>query len=292
MSIVIIELYDSGVRISDGVSILADCVSCALIESDKSILVGKQAETQAHLRPRECSRLFWSRLSENSDTKHSISNAEIALHHLRYLWGLTKFEDHEVVLITPVTMDKRELGLLLGICKKLSINVTGIVANATLAIQNPLKNCKAVYLDLLQQQLAFTEIIQNNTGISLNLPSHTLNYGLQCFIKNNAKRIAKKFISDTRFDPLHLAKDEQLFFDKLPLWLTMLNDYDSIECKLNSDDKRYVVTIENEQLQKDNKQLFEDIASYLNILFHNHRNIAIYCSSSCKQVFGLHQFLS
>ena len=287
MSNVIIEFYDSGVRISDGESILADSVSCALIESDKSIHVGEQAEAQAHLRPRECSRLFWSRLSKNSDTKHSISNAEIALHHLKYLWDLIKLEGHEVVLITPVTLGKRELGLLLGICKKLSINVTGIVANAVLTIQNPLKNCKAVYLDLQQQQLALTEVIQNETRISLNLPGHTINYGLQRFINNNAKRIAKKFISDTRFDPLHLANDEQQFFDKLPQWLKLLNDNQSIECKLNSNGKHYAITIENDQLQKDNKQLFEDIASYLNILFHNHSNIAIYCSTSCKQVFFL-----
>ena len=154
--------------------------------------------------------------------------------------------DHEVVLITPLTLEKRDLGLLLGICKKLAINVAGIVANATLAIQSPTKDCKTVYIDLLQQQLAFTEIIQSDTEISLKQPSCTLNYGLQQLIKNNAKSIAKKFIAETRFDPLHLANDEQQFFDKLPLWLKMLN----------------------------------------------HNNIAIYCSSSCKQVFGLHEFLT
>ena len=267
MSIVIIEFYDCGVRISDGKSILANSVTCALIESDKSIHVGEQAESQAHLRPRECSRFFWSRLSENSATKYSISNAEIALHHLKYLWNLASYVDHDAVLITPVTLDKRDLGLLLGICKKLSINVAGIIANATLAMQGPVKNCKAVYLDLLQQQLAFTEIIQSDAGVSLKQPSRTLNYGLQQFIKNNAKSIAKKFISETRFDPLYSANDEQQFFDKLPLWLTMLNDNHSIECKLSSNHKHYIITIENDQLQKENKQLYEELATYLNVLF-------------------------
>ena len=139
-----------------------------------------------------------------------------------------------VILITPVHLDKHDLGLLLGICKKLSINVAGIVCNATLAMQQPAKDCKAVFLDLLQQQLAVTEIIQNDTGISLKQPSRILDYGLQNFIQNCAKTIAKKFIAETRFDPLHAADDEQHFFDKLPLWLASLSEKDSIECKLSS----------------------------------------------------------
>ena len=292
MPIVIIELYDSGVRISDGENILANSVSCALIESDNTILVGEQAEHQAHLRPRESSINFWSRLSENSDTKHVVSNAEIAYSHLEHIWSSTNYSHQSVILITPIHLDKHDLGLLLGICKKLSINVAGIVCNATLAMQQPAKDCKAVFLDLLQQQLAVTEIIQNDTDISLKQPSRILDYGLQNFIQNCAKTIAKKFIAETRFDPLHAADDEQHFFDKLPLWLASLSKKDSIECKLSSVEKHYTIHVEHEYLQTANGQLFEEIAAHLNVLFHNHSNIAIFCSSNCKQVFGLHEFLT
>ena len=292
MPIVIIELYDSGVRISDGINILADSVSCALIEADKSILVGKQASQQAHLRPRESSTLFWSQLSENSDTKHVISNAEIAYRHLEHVWNAANCSDQYAILVTPVSLEKHDLGLLLGICKKLSINVTGIVCNATLAMQQPEANCKAVFLDLLQQQLVVTEIIQNEAGISLNQPSHILDYGLQNFNARCANYIAKIFISETRFDPLHRASDEQQFYDKLPFWLTSLANNDSIECKLNTDDKHFVIQIQNKALQIANNKQFKEIAVHLNVLFHDHNNIAIFCSSTCKQVFGLHNFLA
>lgn len=291
MSIVIIELYGSGVRISDGKNILANSVSCALIESDNTILVGELAEQQAHLRPRESSINFWTHLSENSDTKHVISNAEIAYHHLENIWNSTNYSDQEVILITPVTLDKHELGLLLGICKKLSINVAGIVCNATLAMQQPEKACKAVFLDLLQQQFAVTELIQNDVGISLKQPSRILDYGLQNFTQNCAKTIAKKFITETRFDPLHSSDDEQQFFDKLPLWLSTLSEKDSINCKLNAGEKHFTVQVNNEYLQKANSRLFEEIAAHLNVLFHYHSNVAIFCSSSCKQVFGFQEFL-
>jgi len=292
MPIVIIEFYDSGVRISDGEAILSDSVSCALIESNNTILVGEQAELLKHLRPRESSTHFWGKLSETSDTKHVISNVEIAYRHLEYIWYSGKFTKQDAILVTPVTLDKHDLGLLLGICKKLSINVVGIVCNAALAMQHPANDCKAVYLDLLLKQFAITEIIQNKAGISLKQPSRILDCGLQHFVQNCANIIAKKFIAETRFDPLHSASNEQQFFDKLPLWLSTLSEKDSIECKLATDEKNFFIHISNEYLQTANRRLFDDIASHLNVLFHNHNNIAIFCSSACKKVFGLQEFLT
>ncbi len=292
MQTVIIEFYDSGVRISDGETIVIDSTSCALIDSDGLILIGDKAEQQAHLRPRECCRNFWSQLSKNSDTKYVISNTEIALHHLKYLWNSCENKDSNVILITPTTLDKKDLGLLLGICNKLPINVNGIVANATLAMQHPISECESIYLDVQQQQIAITEIIQSDTGVSLHLPSQLLNFGLVNFIQNIASNISNKFISETRFDPLHTAKDEQQFFNKLPSWLSELNDNETIECKLISDEKYYSVSIEKEDLHNTNNNLFAEIANYLNILFHSHNNLVIYCSSSCNQVFGLNNFLS
>lgn len=291
-SIVIIEFYDLGVRICNGEAILADSISCALIESNKAILVGKSAEQQAHLRPREISTNFWSRLAENSDTKQVISNAEIAYNHLKHVWELANCSEKDVILITPANLNKPNLGLLLGICKKLSINVTGIVCNASLAMQQRTEKCKAVFLDLLQQNIVVTEIIQSDKGVSLQQPSHNINFGLQNFTHNCAKFIADQFIAKTRFDPLHSAKNEQQFFDKLPLWLKLLCENSTIECQLSSDNNSYSVEINDQQLQTVNVKLFDEIANHLNLLFHKHNLIAIYCSASCKKAFGLHKFLA
>jgi len=290
--IVVIELYDSGVRISDGENILAESISCALIESHSSILVGEQAEHQAHLRPREISISFWGQLSKNSETKHVVSNAEIALQHLQHVWSSASCSTHSAILVTPITLDKHDLGLLLGICKKLSIDVASIVCNATLAMQYHIATSKAVFLDLLQQSFAMTEIKQSNGGVSLKQPSRVINYGLQSFINNAAQAIANKFIAETRFDPLHNANDEQQFFDVLPLWLKMLQENEFIECKLNTSEKHFSVDVDKQLLQQANQKLFDEIAAHLNVLFHDHERIALFCSSPCKQAFGLHEFLN
>ena len=289
--VVIIELYDSGVRIGDGNDILIDTSSCALIES-QAILVGEPAEHQAHLRPREISINFWGRLSKNSETKHVVNNANIALHHLEYACNEADCASQTVILITPITLDKQDLGLLLGICKKLSLNVAGIVCNATLVMQQPIENGKAIFLDLLQQNLAITELIQTKKEVSLKQPSRIINFGIQSFINNCAHSIAEKFISETRFDPLHSANDEQLFFDMLPLWLSMLEESHSIECKLNTSDKHYSINIDRHYLKQCNQILFDEVAAHLNVLFHDHESIVIFCSSSCKQAFGLLSFLT
>ena len=289
---VIIECYDSGVRICDSDKLLANSASYALIESSDSILVGEEAEHQAYLRPREVSTAFWSNLSENSSTKYVVSHAELAFRHLKHLWQLAKCSDQNVILITSANLDKHSLGLLLGICKKLSINVVGMVSNAVLALQQPIENCKVVHLDLLLQNLLITELNQNETGVSLKQPSHVLNVGLQHFNQNCAKTIANKFITETRFDPLHNASDEQQFFDKLQLWLTALKNNQKIECKLTINDNAFSTTIDQQQLQRTNRLLFEEIAAHLNILFHKSSALAIICSASCLQAFGLYEFLS
>jgi hypothetical protein len=289
--IVLIELYDTGVRIGDGKNILTDSISCALIESD-NILVGEQAEHQTHLRPREISTNFWGQLSKNSETKHVVSNANIALGHLEHACKAANCSTQAIILITPITLDKQDLGLLLGICKKLSLNVVGIVCNAALAMQQRVDNCKAVFLDLLQQKLAVTELIQNDSSVSLKQPSRVIDYGLQNFITHCAKAIANKFVSETRFDPLHSSNDEQLFFDMLPIWLRMLEDNNSIECKLNTAEKHFSINIDRQYLQQANQKLYDEVAAHLNVLFHNHESIAIYCSSTCIQAFGLLEYLS
>ncbi len=289
---IIIECYDSGVRICDHEKILADNASFALIETSRHVTVGPAAQQQAHLRPREVSTTFWSDLSASSTTKHVISNAELAFYHLQFVLQQANCSDQDAIVITPATFDKHHLGLLLGICEKLPIKVVGIVCNATLAVQGSIDNCKAVYLDLLQRNLVITELINNHSGVKLKTPSRVFDYGLQNFVQNCATYIADKFVVETRFDPLHTAKHEQHYFDKLPLWLNVLKHNDYTECALSTEDESFSINITQGQLQQANHQQLNKIAAYLNVLFHNHDSIAIFCSSSCQQVFGMHEFFS
>lgn len=291
VSTVAIEIYDSGVRVSNGEKILADSPSYALIEADV-VEVGEAAKHQAHLRPREISTQFWAALTASSTTKHVLSHAEIALKHLEHVWNSAQCANSSAILITPAHLEKNDLGLLLGICKRLNITVLGIACNAVLALQQRIDNCTVIYLDLLQSKIVLTELNQDEAGISLKQTSRMLDYGLKSFTHNCAKSIANQFVAETRFDPLHTASNEQQFYDKLPLWMELLQQQQVIECKLSIDNKQYAINLERTQLITANQHLFNEIVNYLNVLFHNHSALAIICSDSCKQVFGFYSFLA
>ena len=291
MPTVAIEFYDSGVRICDGEKILAESESYALIDANH-ILVGELAKQQAYLRPREISTQFWTKLSGKSTTKHVLNHVDIALKHLEEVWGRAQHLKTNVILITSTIFDKTDLGLLLGICKKLDINVLGIVCNAAVSLQNKIENSAVVFLDLQQTKIIITELSQNEVGLSANQKSHVLDYGMNNFTHNFAKVIAKQFVEETRFDPLHSATNEQQFFDKLFLWMETLKQKDTVECSLLADDKRFTIELHRNYLNSANLHLFNEIAHYLTILFHRESSVAIICSASCKQVFGFFPFLS
>ena len=90
---------------------------------------------------------------------------------------------------------------------------------------------------------------------------------------------------------MHLAVDEQQYFDKLPLWLNALESSNTVECSLFSDTNTYRVQLNKEYLLHANQKVFSEIANYLNVLFHGYETITIICSASCTQVFGLLGFL-
>lgn len=288
---VVIDIYDSGVLVSDGKQILADSASCALIESSNRIIVGSAAQQQAHLRPREVSTNYWSSLSSKSETRYAISNAEIAYIHLQQVWKQANVQDHGVLISVPNTFSKSDLGLLLGITEKLSIPVRGIACNAVLAQSAPLQNCVVIFLDLQQTSLTLSEIIHNENEISVDGPKKVFNYGLQTLQYNIAESIAKKFIADTRFDPLHLAEDEQQFFNILPAWLSALNSAGHIDCKVSTDTHQHSIRLEKQHLNQTNNVLFNHLSSYLSMEYHNQDAITIICSATCKDVYGLVDFL-
>jgi len=290
---VVIDFYDSGVLISDGNYILANSLSYALIEANNSIVVGDLAEQQAHLRPREISTQFWGNLSANSKTKHVVSNAELAFKHLQFVWGQVCDQNYTVVLATPNTLSKQDLGLLLGICKKLSVPVRGIVSKAVLALKGPVADSMIVYLDVLQQQIVITEIIQKQESISSSLVNTTSSHGLQSLTRHLASTIAEQFITETRFDPIHMAEDEQQFFEKLTLWLKILASNESVKCVLSSNKIDYSITLHKELVLNSNYAAFCEISACLLPLLktQDKDNITIICSQTCAQVFGFTNYL-
>lgn len=292
-STVVIDIYDSGILISNGEKVLIDSPSCAIIDTDYSIIIGDSALQQVHLRPYESSTTYWTNLSTNSDTKNIVSNAEIAYKHLALAWEQADLQNTNAILIVPNTFNKQDLGLLLGICKKISIPIFALMSNTVLALRNSVQNCKTIYLDILQQKIVLNEIDHDDKTVSARQVTKTLPYGLEKLAANLAKTVAKKFVHETRFDPMHSAEDEQRFYNALPQWLTLLNHTDTVECNLESNTSHYKITITKNDIAPVNQLAFNEIALSLSALLPNDDcNMFIICSPYCNKVFSLIEFLS
>ena len=290
MSTVVIDLYDSGILISDGKRILANSPACALVETETSILAGKAAEQQMHLRPQDISTGFWADLAGQSTTRHAISHAEIALRHMQFAWSLLDRQDHDAILAVSGTLRKQELGLVLGICKKLDIPVLGIVNKAVLAAPGPVADARLVWLAVLQQRTILTLVAQDRKQVSATRPAKIIPHGLQSLIQAQAKWIAAAFVRETRFDPLQKGEDEQSLYEKLPHWLATLQSLESVGCELHSGGQNHRIQLHRNNILKINQAVFEKIAIQLSELLPDHK-VAIVCSPTCNQVFGLNEFM-
>ena len=290
MTTVVIDLYDSGILISDGMRVLASSPSYALVEADGRIIVGAAAMQQAHLRPREISTLYWEQLAANSNTEHVVSNAELALEHLRSVWGQVATPDTPAILTTPNTISKQDLGLLLGVCEKISIPVQGIASRAVLALQGLAPGYKVVFLDVLQQLITITEIHQQGNHVFASLTNTLLKHGMQSLSSRLATYIAEKFIAQTRFDPMHIAKDTQQFFDKLPICLASLATRPTTKCTLDTATGEYRIELQKDQLLAINQPVLNEITGCLQTMPPDQQPLAIICSPACSQVFGLHDY--
>lgn len=292
MTTLVVDLYDSGVLVSNGDRILAKSESFALIESDSAIVVGDTAKLQAHIRPREVSTNFWGQLSSTSNTKHVASNAELAFKHLENVWKQIEKHNSDVILAIPNTFNKHDLGLLLGICKKIPITVIGIINKAVLALHEIPKKCGIIYLDILQQQIVLTEIAHKELFLSTPHSNLLIKKGIQSITKDLAKLISKQFVSQTRFDPLHIATDEQQFYDKLPMWLQQLESTDSTRCTISTNTSNYSIVLHKQSVLDCDQTLFNEISSSLMALSHEQQNLLIICSPACIQIFGLLDYLT
>ncbi len=290
---VVVEISSSGILIHNEIEILVDSPSCALINSDYSIDIGRHALEQAHLRPLDVSTNYWEQLTQNSSTKYSVSNAEIAYKHLTLAWEQLNLQNAEVIIIVPNTFNKQDLGLLLGICNKLSISIFALLSNAVLALKHHVPECKVIHLDILQNIIVFNEIEQDETSVSAKQAKRILPYGLETLNGNIAKNIADKFVHETRYDPIHSVEEEQAFFNALPQWLAKLQQAGSIECILKSKLHTYKINLKKEDIIDANQLAFNEIALTLSALLpEESKNILIICSPNSGNVFNLTDFLN
>jgi hypothetical protein len=219
----------------------------------KNLLVGRPAESKAHLFPRQILNRFWHQLSteplEQSGRHLPRNHAEVVYRHLASIWQQLQSRADEVVLAVPSFYEQAQLGLILGIAQELGMPVKGFLPLSLAASSRRCPDQMLLYLDIHLHRI---EVVYLEQGRQLTVrdSASTADQGLIHLQRLWVDAIAEQFVRTTRFDPLHQAASEQELYDRLPGVLAHLVHQPSMSLEIVSGSRPYRITLERDLITR------------------------------------------
>lgn len=244
-----IELNDSGIVVSDGEQILVDSPGYCIDQGD-SLVVGKDALLQARLQPNTCRANFWSNIAVAEKQTLNRSDINAALWHLRDVWEQVQSQATAVILTVPANFASTGLGVLLGLCKELMIPVKALVHHGVLSPRQIGHQGLTMHVEMQLHHVAMTQLHEEGQEFIIADTSLLEMQGYEQLFQKLAEAIAKVFVKETRFDPLHTAQTEQQLFNSLPGWLKIAQIQKQIECQIYDGEQAYQASVEASILRK------------------------------------------
>lgn len=229
MTTAAIEIQDAGILVicEGNARPVLESPGYAVLEG-KTVLTGQAAAAQARLFPRHCYTRMWDQLGRTPLPRpfpSKLTPADLAHAHLSSIWEEVGRGIERVIVLVPGFYDDEQLGLLLGIARSCDVPVVALVDLALATVVDTDAEV-AIHLDIhlhraVGVRLTGTEILARETISSME------SVGLTDLYREWAKRIAQKFIRETRFDPLHAGASEQRLYDRIPALLGALRESES-----------------------------------------------------------------
>ena len=306
MSLIGIELSDAGIIAagSEAEKLLPvdghawESPGFALPEKT-GLLVGKAAESKAHLFPRKILHNFWDHLNteplEQPGSHVPQSTAEIAYNHLDSVWQQLQEIGAEVIMAVPAFYDKQQLGLILGIANELSIPVRGFVPLALAASPGARPGKMMLHLDIHMHRLEVTYLKQEEQ-LSMQDSVTGTDKGLIYLHRKWAEAIAQEFVNSTRFDPLHRAASEQELYDRLPGILFNLQHSPSIAFDMTGGSRTHGITLARDLFTRNAEPVYTEMRQIIQGLLTQHGKnenaAALYLTHRLIRLPGCKEFLA
>lgn len=238
MATLVLELNDAGLlafreRVSKP---LLESPGLALLEGD-TLLTGAAAARGARLKPRFRHTRFWEALDRKPVAKpfpKGLTHADLVHAHLSDVWRELKAGVREVVLVAPGFYSDEQLGLLLGITRACGIPVTALVDTA-IACET------AFYLDIFAHRASLTRTGSRHVQLDDAV-------GIVPLVDAWVELVARTFVRQTRFDPLHRADTEQRLYDELPALLSALTANETVHFAFQASGKERSIELGREQI--------------------------------------------
>ncbi|MEZ5560789.1 MAG: hypothetical protein R3E86_19865 [Pseudomonadales bacterium] len=293
----VLELNDAALTLHRNADVVYRAPALAvLLEPD--LVFGERARHLSRTHPRQTNQQYLSRLNADPlpfTVAQAHNHADLVYLHLR---ELTPLIDEPVLIAVPGVVSPEQLGVLLGILEELGVEVCGFVDTAAAAVSAVVGSATeragaaadACFLDVLLQRAVVTRL-NLSEEIARASSQEIADCGLAKLLDAWINVIADRFISETRFDPLHAAATEQQLYDQVYDWI---DDPDGGAAGLPSELSIEIVQGEQARRVEFGRTLLEDKGAQR---FHAlHDLIApgsrVFVPARCARLPGLRTFLS
>ncbi len=248
MATIGIELVDAAViAVRDGTRVAA---SPGIALADPAgLVVGEAAAAAARVQPVLASDRFWSDLAQDSFAgtgEHALSHADLAHAHLTGLWDAIAIAGDSAAFAVPGSMRLHQVGLVLGIARRIGIPVAGVVDAAVAACAGLVARASVLHLDVQLHQAVLTEL-QGAVVLRRRRVDIAPRAGLKAMYSAWAQLVSEAMVRRTRFDPLHQAASEQQLYQRLPEWLAALPGRESLDVAIDTEAGIFSATLRRER---------------------------------------------
>ena len=219
VALLALELHDAGILAKREGQCEAPRSSpgYVMVDGDR-LLAGEAARESSRMRPRHVDSRFWSELDTRplaAPFSGEVSRADLAHAHLESVWCEARSGIDGAILVLPGSFTDDQLGLILGIARACGIPVEGLVDSAVAACPAEPPDAQLLHLDLHLHRAVVTQL-SRGAELTRREVRTVQDLGSAAFQEAWIRRIAERFVRDTRFDPLHDARTEQALYDSLP----------------------------------------------------------------------------
>jgi hypothetical protein len=289
----VIEVNDIAVTVHDGDRVLLESPGYALLE-DRSLQVGSEAHRRARLTPRQIDNTFWDRLNleplshPRAQARHA---ADLVYAHLAHIRGRIPAPVEGVLWVTPGSLDRQQLGLLLGIAEECQLPPAGLVDTAVAAaLTKPPTDPVVFHLDIQLHRCVLTRL-ELDTMVRRTRVHQLPGAGLSQLREAWAKAVAAAFVRTTRFDPLHSAATEQRLYDHLTVWLDRLRTGSSADLVLPAGGNNHAITLRRDTLTQAATGIYQRIVQLVRDCAPSGEPLTLQLSHRLQMLPGLTDYL-
>jgi hypothetical protein len=268
VSTLALQCNDAGVLArGDGAGLPGASPGFALLDGG-AVLTGAKARDRARLKPRFVNNRFWDRLDTSPLPRPfptGLSHADLVHAHLEEIWKTVGAGIDSVVLALPGSYGPTQLGLALGIARSCDIPVTGMVDSAVASSSVGYPGEHLLHVDVHLHRTVVTELVQASEVVRQRVET-TDHVGLVALHDRWVKTIAARFVSQARFDPLHIAATEQALHDRLPDVLGRLCESEAIPLRMEASGRTHVADLAAESLVAAVQDAYEGIVQLVRLL--------------------------